>query len=414
MTMPVMGVARTATIATILTTIGPLSMALYTPVMPTLVAAFDTTDAIITMTLTAYFAGFAFTQLATGPFADALGRRRSTILFIAIYIAGSLAAALAPSVEILVIARLVQGIGSAMGTTVSRAIVRDLYPGETGARVLNLVGIALASAPALAPTIGGFTAEQFGWHAIFVLMVVYGVMIGMVAVFGLKETISPDMSKLHPRNVARAYATLVTNQEFLMASLCVATGLGLFFGLATLLPFVMIDVVGLTPTQFGFSMLFQSGTFMLGSLSMRVLLRWRTVSQMVVPGLGFMFAGSVAMAIAPHALGPSLKTIMFPVALYAFGVALIMPHLLMASMRPFPRIAGQASSLTGFIQMGSGFVAGMVGAWISDPIWAITTIMPAMGAISIGAYLFYRRAAVIAERLEPEGEAAPVAPALAE
>ena len=107
MTTPIMGVGRTALISTILVAIGPLSMALYTPAMPMLVDAFGTTQAVIKTTLTAYFGGFAFSQLAAGPFADALGRRRSTIIFIGFYILGSVAAALAPTVEILIAARLV-------------------------------------------------------------------------------------------------------------------------------------------------------------------------------------------------------------------------------------------------------------------------------------------------------------------
>ncbi|MAZ15843.1 MAG: Bcr/CflA family drug resistance efflux transporter [Ahrensia sp.] len=414
MTAPIMGVGRTALIATILVSVGPLSMALYTPAMPMLVEAFDTTHSVIKITLTAYFAGFALSQLAAGPFADALGRRRSTIIFIGVYILGSLAAVLAPTVEILIVARLVQGVGAAIGITVSRAIIRDLYTGERGARLFNLVAIAMASAPAFGPAIGGVTMRIAGWHAIFVLMVMFGFFIGGIAIFALRETIVPDVSRLRPLNILRAYKALAANAEFLTASIVIASATGMFYAQATLLPFVMMDAVGLTPTEFGFSMLFQSGTFMFGSLTMRLLLRWWTPSRLVVPGLCLIVAGSIGLATAPHLLGASLLTVMLPVAVSAFGVAYILPYMLMAGMRPFPHIAGQAAALTGFMQMGAGLLGGTIGAFFADPIWAISAVIPAMGLMSAAAFVLYRRASDKAQRLEADMQAAQVIPAPAE
>ncbi|QKV19930.1 multidrug effflux MFS transporter [Oricola thermophila] len=412
MTAPIMSVRRTTLVASALVALGPTSMALYTPAMPQLVEAFATTPAVVKTTLTAYFAGFAFSQLLAGPVADAFGRRGSTLVFMAVYILGSLAAVFAPSVEILTAARLVQGIGAAIGVTVSRAIVRDLYPGDRGARIMNMVGIILAIAPAMSPAIGGMTVGLAGWHAVFVLMVLFGLGVGAVSLFALRETIVPDRSAFRPVRIVRAYATLLANAEFLTASVVIACGIGVFYALATMLPFVLIDTVGLTPTQFGFSMLFQSGMFLAGSVTFRVLMRWITPRQAVMPGLVLIFTGSLCLAAAPYLLGTSLLTVMLPVSLYSFGVALMMPFMMMAGMRPFPHIAGQASAMTGFFQIGTGLVAGTIGAWIGDPVLSVATIIPAMGVIAVSAYLFYRRAAARAEREESDAnEPVPVDPA---
>lgn len=412
MTTPVMSVPRTTLLSTILVAIGPLSMSLYTPAMTLLVEAFGSTEAIVKMTLAVYFGGFAVSQLVAGPAADALGRRRSTIIFMGVYIAGSIACALAPTIEILIAGRLVQGIGAAIGVTVSRAIVRDLYPGERGARILNLVGISMASAPAFAPTIGGLMTEHTGWHSIFLLMVGFGLAIELAAIFLLKETTRPDMSRLRPRRIMQSYATLLTNAEFVSAAMAIAAGIGVFYAQAPLLPFVMMDRVGLTSTEFGFSMLFQSGTFMLGSLSMRILLKWWNPGQLAVPGLSLIAAGGVAIAFAPHLFGASLLTIMLPVAISAFGAALMMPYMLMAGMRPFPQIAGQAAAMTGFLQMSAGLAGGSIGALFDDPVVAMSTVIPAMAAISAVSYLFYRRAAASAMRQEAELEAEAAAAAI--
>lgn len=294
MTAQIMSVRRTTLVASALVALGPTSMALYTPAMPQLVEAFATTPAVVKTTLTAYFAGFAFSQLLAGPVADAFGRRGSTLVFMAVYILGSLAAVFAPSVEILTAARLVQGIGAAIGVTVSRAIVRDLYPGDRGARIMNMVGIILAIAPAMSPAIGGMTVGLAGWHAVFVLMVLFGLGVGAVSLFVLRETIVPDRSAFRPVRIVRAYATLLANAEFLTASVVIACGIGVFYALATMLPFVLIDTVGLTPTQFGFSMLFQSGMFLAGSVAFRVLMRWITPRQAVMPGLVLIFTAASA------------------------------------------------------------------------------------------------------------------------
>ena len=88
--------------------------------------------------------------------------------------------------------------------------------------------------------------------------------------------------------------------------------------------------------------------------------------------------------------------------------------MLMAGMRPFPHIAGQAAALTGFMQMGAGLLGGTIGAFFADPIWAISAVIPAMGLMSAAAFVLYRRASDKAQRLEADMQAAQVIPAPAE
>ncbi len=152
---PVLSERLTALFGALLVALGPISMALYTPAMPTLVAAFGTTVGAVKATLTLYFAGFALAQLVCGPLSDAYGRRPVLIGFLSLYVIASVAAAMAPSVGVLMAARLVQGIGAACGTAISRAIVRDSFTGATSARIMNTIGIFLAIGPALSPSIGG-------------------------------------------------------------------------------------------------------------------------------------------------------------------------------------------------------------------------------------------------------------------
>src|SRR5690606_27992445 len=138
---PLMSERRVSIIGGLIVAIGPISLALFTPAMPEIAHAFGTSEGAVKLTLSLYFAGFAFAQLFCGPLSDGFGRKPVTFAFMAIYLVASLIALLAPSIEVLIAARFLQGVGAAVGVAISRAIVRDLFTHERSARIMNLIGI---------------------------------------------------------------------------------------------------------------------------------------------------------------------------------------------------------------------------------------------------------------------------------
>ena len=190
---PLMSERRVGIIGALLVAVGPVSMALFTPAMPEIVQAFGTTEAAVKMTLSLYFAGFAVAQLVCGPISDGVGRKPVTVAFMGIYLVASALALFSPNIETLIAARFLQGVGAAVGVAISRAIVRDLFTSERSARIMNLIGLILGIGPALAPTLGGVTMQLFGWHAIFVLMLVFAVVIVVVTQVSLVETVTRDL-----------------------------------------------------------------------------------------------------------------------------------------------------------------------------------------------------------------------------
>lgn len=390
-TAPRMSERRVALIGALLVALGPISMALYTPAMPEIVRAFGTTEAAVKLTLSLYFAGFAISQLFCGPLSDGFGRRPITIAFAGIYLFASVVALFSPSVEVLIAARFLQGVGASVGVAIARAIVRDLFTGERSARIMNLIGMILAIGPAFSPVIGGLTMEAFGWHAIFVLMVLFGLGIILVTVFALRETVVRDLSRIRPAAILRSYGTLLTSRYFVLASVIMGGTVGALYTLATMLPFVLIDRAGLTATQFGLSMLMQSGSYFLGSVAVRLLLA-RLGSRALVPlGLTAVTAGSIALFVLLHLFEPSFWTVMGPIALYAFGIAFVMPAMTTACLAPFPHIAGAASSLAGFMQMGGGLLGSFLAVLIGDPVTAMATVVPAMGLAALLCWLIFSR-----------------------
>ena len=398
-----MGERRTSLIGAVLAALGPISMAMYTPAMPELVRTFGTTNSAIKMSLSLYFGGFALAQLVSGPMSDAFGRRKATIAFLGIYLAGSLAAAYAPTVEWLLAGRLIQGIGASVGITVSRAIVRDQFVGVEAARIMNMIGIMLAIGPAMAPTIGGLALAAFGWQSVFFLMVGFGMLAcGSVALFML-ETAVPDRRRAKPRYLLGAYLELICDSRFVSTSLVIAGAVGALYTQATMLPFILIGKVGLTPTQFGMGMLMQSGSYFLGSVMLRYVARRLAGESCVRLGLTLVGLGAAMVALSVQLLEPSFLSIMLPVAVATMGIAFVTPHMTTSGLFPFPHIAGSAAALMGFIQMGAGFLGGVIAALIGKPLLAFGTVIPGMGLISILGYIWYvrcirRSAMLITER----------------
>ena len=382
---------RTTMIGALLTAIGPISMAIYTPAMPELVRAFDTTEAAIKMSLSLYFAGFALAQLCAGPMSDAFGRRKASLVFLLIYLGGSQIAALAPSVEWILAGRLVQGIGASVGITVSRAIVRDQFNGPDAARILNMMNIILAIGPALGPTIGGLALAGFGWRAIFLLMVGFGALLLFLSTVCMKETTVSDPSRVKPARLVQAYAEIIGQKRFLFTAVVLAGAVGSMYAQAAVLPFILIERVGLTPTQFGMSMLMQSGFYLMGSICLRFVSKWLAAERAPVIGLMLSGTGALAIAISTQVFPPSFASIMVPVAICAVGIAFVIPYITAAGLMPFPHIAGSASAMMGFIQMTAGFVGGVAAASIGEPVIAFGIIIPLMHFAAICAYIGYRK-----------------------
>jgi DHA1 family bicyclomycin/chloramphenicol resistance-like MFS transporter len=388
---PLISERRLSIIGGLLIALGPISLSLYTPALPELVEVFGTDISTIKLTLTVYFAGFAVSQLICGPLSDGFGRRPVALAFVAIYLAGSIVAALAPSVEWLLAARLIQGVGAAAGVSIARAMVRDLFTGLQSIRIMNLIGMILAIGPALSPTIGGVALDLFGWRATFLFMVLYGAVLAGVLLLLTPETLpDADPTRVRPLQILRNYGRVVSSSAFLAPSAFIACTIGGFYTIATVLSFVMIDEIGLTPTEFGLSMMMQSGAYLAGAVIMRNLLKRFDAHRLVPIGLVTIGLGGALLAVLLRVADPTFFSVMGPLALIFFGIAFTSPSMQTAALAPFAQIAGSASAMMGFFQMGGGFLGSAIAAWLGDPVQAVSTILPAMIGMAIVIYFVSR------------------------
>ncbi|CDN93111.1 MFS permease [Agrobacterium tumefaciens] len=374
----------------LLTALAPISMSIYTPAMPELTRVFATTESAVKLSLSLYFAGFAIAQLLAGPASDAFGRRKASLVFLSIFLGGGLLAILAPTIEVLLFARLVQGIGASVGMTVARAVVRDQFAGAEASSIMNLIGIMLAVGPAMGPTIGGLSLAAFGWQSVFFLMACLGAIAIFSVVVFLRETTVPDRSLIRPRRLLSAYGTLLTEPRFLLAALVLGGSIGALYAQATMLTFILINKVGMSPTAFGVGMLMQTGAYFFGSIALRYIAPRLGDRRSVMLGLCFSGTGGLLIMLSVFLVPPSFLSIMGPVAVATVGIALLTPSMVTAALAPFPHIAGSASAMMGFIQMGSGFAGGAAASLVGSPLTGFGIIIPVMEFTAVASYIGFR------------------------
>ncbi len=389
---PAISERRLSVIGGLMVAVGPLSITMYTPAVPQIVLDLGTTEAALKASISLFFAGFAIAQLVCGTLSDGFGRRPVVLAFFGLYILATVVALVAPTIEILLGARLVQGIGAAAGVSISRALVRDLFVGQQSSRLLNAMAIIVAAGPTVAPTIGSLFLMFGGYHSIFALMCLHGVIVSALVYFLIPETVNYDPGRIRFRGLSRTFGTLLTSRDFMLPTLAIAGVTGAIYGQATLLPFILISRVGLTPLEFGLGMFLQSGVYLIGSLSARHWLFRKQAIELVPFGLFLTGSGSVLLVITLFGGEPSFLGVMGPVAIFAFGAAHSNPCFMTAAFSAFPNTAGAASSLNGFMQLGVGFLAGMLAILIGDPVIAMGTIIPAcVAAASISGTIWYRK-----------------------
>ena len=214
-----------------LTALGPLSMDMYLPSLPDIAHVLGAPVARTQLTISSYLIGFAVGQMIYGPLSDRYGRRPVLLAAVALYLASTLACAAAQSVDLLIAARLLQGISGSGAIVLARAIVRDVYSGVQAARELSLMGSISATAPIVAPMIGGVLQAGFGWRANFICMSVGGLIALLVAGRLLPETLRPDnrASPLSFFSMMRGYGAVARHRGFLVyLGIITTTYAGLF------------------------------------------------------------------------------------------------------------------------------------------------------------------------------------------
>ncbi|MBM3391822.1 MAG: multidrug effflux MFS transporter [Betaproteobacteria bacterium] len=350
-----------AVLLTTLVALGPLSTDLYLPALPTLTEAFSTDVARVQLTLSVFLAGFAVAQLFYGPLSDRYGRRPVMLFGLSLYLLSSVVCMLSPSIDALIVARFFQALGACAGPVLGRAIVRDIYGPLQAARVLAYISGAMAIAPMVGPFLGGWLTVWFGWRANFAALALFSVVQVAATYFMLKESNAHrDPEATRPGRILCNFRALLATRLYLGYLLCFAFAYAALFSFISGSSFVLIGLYGLSPQWFGASFGFVvtgyiTGTMFAGRLTLRL-----GPSRMVLMGALLGAAAGTLMVALVLAEARGVWIILLPMFAYMVATGLVMPNAIGGALAPYPKMAGAASALMGFVQMGLAAAVGIV------------------------------------------------------
>lgn len=344
--------------------ISPFAASIHIQSIPAIASDLQTDYSSAQLTVSAFLFTFAFAQLIVGPLSDRLGRRPVLFGGLTLFAIGGVIAAIAPTIEIIVAARMLQAAGGCASLVTPRAIVRDRLSGVEAARVLGLVSILQSAAPIFSPIVGGVVHVFFGWNAIFIFLAVYAMAIGTVAWFRMPESRpTEDGSVASIATILSRYRAILCNPRFLAYAAVFALGTTGYFGFLASGPAVLIDDMGLAPWQFSVILGIISVQFAFsGYLASRFVVRIGIDKVLLVGGF-VQVIGAVGFLLAaqePTAIGITLT-----MCIYTFSNGIIFANSLAGATAIDPRIAGSASSMLGALQFIVGGIVALAAGSLS-------------------------------------------------
>src|SRR5215210_8820507 len=367
--------------------VSPLGINMYLPSMPGMARALGVDFATIQLTLSLYFAAMALGQLIVGPLSDRFGRRPVLLVGLTVFVIGSLICLTAQNVGFLILGRVVQAMGGSAGITLSRAIVRDLYGRNQVASMIGYVTMGMAVAPMIAPTIGGVLETLFGWRASFAFLMVFGGVVLLFAFWYLSETNRNRGSAETARQLMHGYGYLARSRLFWGYTLTTGFISAVFFAFLAGAPYVMIELMGRSPAEYGFYSAIVPSGYILGNFVSGRLAGHVGPNRMILAGSIMALARVAAMAAA-FATGFVLPAALFgPMFFIGAGNGLVLPSAIAGAVSVKPDVAGAAAGLSGSVQIGFGaLVAPLIGSTLDTTAWPLITIMAACSLLAIASF----------------------------
>jgi DHA1 family bicyclomycin/chloramphenicol resistance-like MFS transporter len=311
---------------------------------------FDRGPTAVQLVVTLYFMGIAAGQLLYGPVSDRYGRRPVLIAGLGLFLAGTALCGFAASLSVLIAGRVAQAFGACAGLVLGRAIIRDVYDRDASARGIALVMMTMTLAPAVSPAIGAYVTEWFGWRAMFALHAAFGASVLVWAWGGLAETLATP-APLSPAAIGRSYAVLLRSGAFISFALCTAFTSASWFTFIASAPYLLSETLHRPPSTYGVMILIPMVAYMAGNAAAARFARRAGSNAMIVAGVGLSLASGLLMAGWCAAAGLSTWALFVPMALSSIGNGLSQPTAMACGLSVYPRVAGTASGLVGFLQM---------------------------------------------------------------
>lgn len=358
-----------------LSSFGPLTMSIYTPVMPLIGSDLGAGADSVKYTLTTYMVGFAVGQLFYGPISDRFGRRPVVLVGVAFFTLMSFGCAFADSISGLIGLRVLQGLGAASGAVLGRALLRDAYEAKEMPLVMSWIALAMNVSPAVAPSIGGFLGQQFGWRSTFWFVGGFGALLFVAMALALGETNRFRSDRLDLGHLTRGSGEMLRNRRFLGYVLTLGFAFAINFGMLAGTPFILQDKLGFSPREFGLIVLLSVSGFAAGNfVNNRLVGRVSSIAILRLAGWFHVAALAIMAALSLGGIA-TWWAIVGPHMVLSFGSGMIGPNASAGAVSLYPRLAGTASSWVGLAQMGMGALGTVIVA-VLTAVGSRYTAMP--------------------------------------
>ena len=373
--------------------LGPFSIDTYIPAFAGIAGSLGATPLQMQQTLSAYLFGFAFMSLFHGALSDSVGRRPVVLWGLAAFTLASVGCALSQSIEQLVFFRAVQGLTTGAGIVVSRAVVRDMFPPAQAQRVMSQITIYFGVAPAVAPMIGGVLFALLGWHSVFWFLALVGVALWTANYKLLPETLHiTQRQPLNVRNLLQGYWKLGLDPRFVLLAFASGVPFNGMFLYVLSAPVFLGEHLALAPTQFFWFFVLTIGGIMGGAWVSGRMAGRRAPKQQIKYGFLIMLGMALVNLLANTLFTAHVSWAMLPVALFAFGWAMMVPVITLLVLDLHPDRRGMASSLQAFIgASANGLVAGVIAPLVMHSTVGLAATSLAMLSVGLLAWLFLHR-----------------------
>lgn len=341
-----------------LTALGPFSIDMYLPGFPEIAKDLHTSVAKVSLSLSGFFIGISVGQLLYGPLLDRFGRKKPLYIGLIIYILASIGCAYATSINALIVWRCVQAIGSCAAAVASVAMVRDLFPVSENAKVFALLMLVVGVSPMVAPTVGGYVTTAFGWHSVFIVLMLLGLLNLLASIFGLPDNYKPDLTlSLKPKPILKNFISVMREPQFYTYALTGAVAFSGLFAYVAGSPLLFMDIFAVKEETYGWIFAFLSIGLIGSSQLNAITLRRYSSEQVIFVALICQAITGIIFLIGSFNGWFGLYETIFLLFIFLSCLGFANPNTSALSLAPFSKNAGSASALMGAVQMGFGTLA---------------------------------------------------------
>lgn len=358
---------------------------IYVPSMPIIVKVLHTDSTAVQLTLSIYMLGYSLSHLFYGPVSDRIGRRNPMLFGIGLSLIGSIICFLAPTINLLIFGRFIQGIGIGSTSSVGRSLLRDITSGSQLAKLGSHMGMIITFVTASSPTLGGYMQQYFGWRATFVFLAIYTLCVWLMTWKNLPETnfdLNPNATKM--KVVIKNYLILLKSKTFLGYTFCTCFAYSGIIAYLTAAPFLLQNIVGLTPVQFGWLAFLIAGSIFISAFLNSRLVVTQGIEKMLLVGNLLMITAGLLMLLFALLLFLNTWVIMLPIAIFVMGAGFTFSNAFAGAFHPFPKMAGSVGALYGCLQiLGAAIASAFMASLHESNQIPLALVLIACGVLSL-------------------------------